>query len=267
LRLATLYGESMTAAAGGHTIRAVLLDVVNEFSRREHNFQSRAVLQEAWRRLQLSNVSGGDQALLTAFYDLFRTGHVSWGYDIANPDPPFMHLTEQGRRTLEHLSRDPANPDGYLAHLLSTTVLNSVADSYIREALRTYNADCFRATAVMVGAAAESIVLELRDVLVARITALGRTPARALNDWRVRRVLEALQSELNSQSSSMPNREAYEAYWPAFTQQIRAARNEAGHPSSIDPVTPETVHASLLILPELARLAEELRGWVQTTYS
>jgi hypothetical protein len=52
--------------------------------------------------------------------------------------------------------------------------------------------------------------------------------------------------------------ETFEAYWPAFTQQICVARNEAGHPTSIEPVTQDVVHASLPILPELARLACEV---------
>jgi hypothetical protein len=59
-------------------------------------------------------------------------------------------------------------------------------------------------------------------------------------------------------------RESFEAYWAAFAQQIRTVRNDAGHPTSVDPVTPDTVHASLLIFPELARLASGLSHWVAT---
>jgi hypothetical protein len=57
-------------------------------------------------------------------------------------------------------------------------------------------------------------------------------------------------------------RERYEMYWSAFAGQIRTARNDAGHPTSIDPVTADTVHASLLIFPELAGLAGALWNWV-----
>jgi hypothetical protein len=54
-----------------------------------------------------------------------------------------------------------------------------------------------------------------------------------------------------------------EAYWAAFAQQIRTVRNDVGHPSSVDPVTPDTVHASLLIFPELAKLQNKLTNWVK----
>lgn len=57
-------------------------------------------------------------------------------------------------------------------------------------------------------------------------------------------------------------RERYEVYWSAFAGQIRTVRNDAGHPVSIDPVTADTVHASLLIFPELAGLASALWNWV-----
>lgn len=58
-------------------------------------------------------------------------------------------------------------------------------------------------------------------------------------------------------------KEAFESYWSASTQQIRAARNDVGHPADIEPVTPETVQASLLIFPELAKLAIDLRNWLE----
>lgn len=61
--------------------------------------------------------------------------------------------------------------------------------------------------------------------------------------------------------------ESFEQYWPAFTGQIRNVRNDAGHPKSIEPVTYETVQASLLIFPELARLIQNLITWISSEYS
>jgi hypothetical protein len=61
--------------------------------------------------------------------------------------------------------------------------------------------------------------------------------------------------------------ERFEANWPAFTHQIRTARNEAGHPVTVEPVTAEEVHAALLIFPELATLAKQVQEWIRTNYS
>jgi hypothetical protein len=257
----------------GQTIRRVLLEVVEELSRTQGNsLQSASILQAAAQRL---NIRGGtrdissEQALLTLFHDLFRTGHLAWGLNLSNPAPPFCHVTEQGRNTLRHLSRDPANPDGYLEHLRVRASLNPIASSYVDEALATYNAGCFKAAAVMIGAASESVIIELRDELKSKIVSLGRTPPKDLLDWRIKRVLDQLKTQFDAKRGSLPRDlgEMFDAYWAAFTQQIRTARNDAGHPNSIAPVTHETVHASLLIFPELAKLAAELRGWISTSYT
>jgi len=80
--------------------------------------------------------------------------------------------------------------------------------------------------------------------------------------------LDAIKKELDPHTRNMPNplNEAYEAYWSAFIQQIRTTRNDAGHPSSIEPVTEDSVHASLLIFPELVKLAYDLMDWISSGY-
>jgi hypothetical protein len=189
-----------------------------------------------------------------------------------NPDPPFCHLTEQGRETLKHLSRDPANPDGYLAYLNRHARINAISESYLDEALRTYNVACYKACAVMVGAAAERLILEVRDELVGRIKQLTKAIPKKqldkLSDWRIKIIFDAITAELQPQQQQMGNKlsEAFFAYWPAFVQQVRAVRNDAGHPTSISPVIPESVHAALLIFPEYAKLASDLQDWIKTSY-
>ena len=142
--------------------------------------------------------------------------------------------------------------------------INPVSKSYIIEALDTFNSNCYKASAVMVGCAAESISLEIRNALVNKLNSLGRTIPNNLNDWRIRTVLQAIQTELDNHSRNMPRtlREQYDSYWPAFTQQIRAVRNDAGHPTNLDPVTFDSVHGALLIFPELAALGYSLLDWI-----
>jgi hypothetical protein len=183
---------------------------------------------------------------LTFWYDLFRTGYLAWGFNIHNPEPPFCHATELGRQSLSHFSRDPVNPDGYLTYLFDMAKLNPIAESYIREALTTFNANCYRASAVVVGAATESMVLELRDVIGAKLDGLGPKRPKDLDDWKIRPVLNAIESLIKSKKQLISRNlyESFEHYWPALTHQVRTIRNEAGHPSSIHPVTQESVYAS-----------------------
>ena len=255
----------MMPELSGQEIKRVLFEVIREFLNRDVSFQQNSTLREAVVRLKISGTSQ-EQALLTLWYDLFRQGLLAWGFNLTNPDPPFCHLTESGHEVLRHLSRDPYNPDGYLKHLLSYCSLSDIANSYIQEALMTYAANCLKATSVMVGCASEAIILDLRDAIIARLNTLGRTVSNNLIDWRIKNVIKQIQEELDRQKINMPRPlpEEYESYFTAFVGQIRLARNEAGHPSNIDPVAPETVHASLLIFPELARLAHSLKNWINS---
>lgn len=252
----------------GEQLRRTVLEVVRELGDNGPALQSASVLQESARRLGARGIEH-EQALLAFFGDLFRIGYLAWGYNLSNPAPPFCHITEHGRAALATLSRDPSNPDGYLASLHVSGKLGPISESYIREALSTYAAGCFKATAVMVGAAAECVVLGLRDSLGERLDELRVPRPPNLDDWRIRQILNALEGLLAAQKASMPRSlcEAFESYWPAFTQQVRVARNAAGHPTSIDPVEERTVQASLLIFPELVKLSTELEGWIVTGYT
>lgn len=39
-------------------------------------------------------------------------------------------------------------------------------------------------------------------------------------------------------------------------------KGDSGHPTSIEPITKDIVHAALLIFPELASLANKLHAWI-----
>jgi len=121
----------------------------------------------------------------------------------SEPESSVFHLTALGRQALALRSRDPANPDGYLAHLRARAAVGPVTDSYITEPLNTFNAACFKATAVMVGAAAESLALGVRDALIARLQVLGKSVPPALSDWRVKRVLASLETMITTQKPAL----------------------------------------------------------------
>lgn len=248
-------------------VRGVLLSVIGEQQPKDQasgSLQAGSVLMEAARRIGAAYNLPLEQALLSQFHDLFRTGYLAWGYNISNPHPPFFHVTSQGRRLLEKLTRDPANPVGYRTHLYSRVKINEIARSYIEESVDCYVNSLYKAAAVMVGAAAESLILELRDVLLIKLNDVRVRPPKDLDDWRIKRVLDSMHGYFSSVKDRLAPelRDEFEAYWTAFAQQIRAVRNEVGHPSSVQPVTVDTVHASLLIFPELAKLQNKLANWV-----
>lgn len=131
------------------------------------------------------------EAVLAYWNDLLRAGIISFGR-IDHWDSNVFHLTAAGRKTLEQLGRDPINPDGYMLHLQKCATLDSISGSYIREALHTYQAGCHKATAVMVGTAAEGMILHLRDIVVARLRAAKKKVLKDMegmeDQGRLRRV-------------------------------------------------------------------------------
>jgi hypothetical protein len=104
---------------------------------------------------------------------------------------------------LEGLTPDPANPVGYRAHLYSVAKVNDVARSYVEEGVECYVSSFYRAAAVMTGAAAESIILELRDLLLDKLKGLGRNSPKDLDDWRIKRILDAMHGFFSSQKASL----------------------------------------------------------------
>ena len=248
-------------------IRETLLKVVHDMQPKgplDGSLQQGSVLNEVSTRLNIVHNAELELAVLALWGDLFRTGYLSWGFNLSNPSPPFFHITALGRRALERLSRDPGNPAGYLAHLHSLASLNVIAHSYLSEGLACFTSGLHKAAAVMLGAASESMILEIRDTVEARLNSVGLPIPKGLQDWRVKTVNDSLKDILSARLTQMPHdlRAEYESFWPAFTQQLRTTRNDAGHPSSVDPVAPDAVHASFLVFPEVARTATRLLQWI-----
>ncbi|WP_342429331.1 hypothetical protein [Neobacillus sp. FSL H8-0543] len=136
------------------------------------------------------------------------------------------------------------------------------------EAIVTFNQNCFKAAAVLIGGTAESMVLELRDILVDKMNKLNKTVPQQLKDWKVKTIFDQIEKELTLVKKQMPHKlkENFDSFWSALFSQIRMTRNEAGHPTSVAPVTFESVHANLLILPELAKLITEMKEWIVVGY-
>lgn len=250
-------------------VKVVMLEVIDELEGGGPGvFQQENIIREVAKELK---VTMGDpekeQAILTVFSDLFRSGHLAWGYDLTNPGPPFLHLTDKSRTLMENYGKDPANPEGYFNNLYNFKI-NAVADSYIKEAIETYNNNCFKASAVMVGGASESIIIELRNNLVNKMDNSGVSVPARLKDWKIKTIIDAIENSLKPETKNMPQQlsEMFSTYWSAFSGNIRMLRNDAGHPKSVDPVTQDSVHGTLLIFPEMVKLVNELDDWISTNY-
>jgi hypothetical protein len=214
-----------------------------------------------------------DLLVLEVIDDLFRAGILGWGATTAPTEggpipasgPPFFHVTQRGRQIAAKPSRDPSDRYGYVAALRSESPLDSITESYVVEALEGYNAGCFKSAAVMIGGASERLILNLRDVVVARLNTLGKPHSSRLSDWRIKTVRDDLTALFGhpTQQAGMSGdfRPRYAMYWPSLSESLRQTRNAAGHPTEIDPIGPELAHGNLLIFPLFAGVVRELSIW------
>lgn len=255
-------------ALGNSEIRQKLMEVISRFQNPEFEnyLQSESVLRETAKELNITADMEEGYTLLDIFYGLFRSGHLEWGKNIRAHSPPWFHVTKIGKKALQDYSHDPVNQEGYLEYVKIEANLNPIAESYLREAVKTFCTDCNKAAAVMVGGASESIILELRDTLVNKLKSQGVSIPKTLNDWRIKTILDSIGKELEKHKSKMPQKinETFDSFWSAFTGQIRMVRNDAGHPKNVNPITKEFVHSSLLIFPQLAKLTNELKQWINS---
>ncbi len=88
--------ESGEAKVSDKEMKVAILGVVTEFTSKTPAFLSvDVVLKEVDKRLNLKS-EDDQKALLDVFYDLFREGHLSWGWSLSQPHPPYFHLTKSG---------------------------------------------------------------------------------------------------------------------------------------------------------------------------
>jgi hypothetical protein len=165
-------------------VRRVMLEVIADLLARNAwlILDSETILNDVAARIAPKGKLELEQAILTVWYDLFRNGLIAPGVNLNARNLPQCHLTSAGREMLKHVSRDPSNPVGYMEYLRHQGPIGEIALSYVEEALHTYNSNCFKAAAVMIGAAAERLVLDVRDALVKGIKKTGRNPAKSLTD-------------------------------------------------------------------------------------
>ncbi len=240
---------------------------------------------------QLNAASDEDlkRAVLCYFNDLLRAGVVGIGDKdyvdpkrrvSAGPTAEWPHgkcyLTPDGKEVLTQASRDPINSPGYLAYLDQEATLDDVTRGYVEEALSTYRACCYKATAVLIGAAVEKLVLALCDELRMRLNAIGSKPTKGLDAWQVKTVLEAIAKQIlpdlsgdarkSGDESLRKLEEDSQARLLPVAAEFRKIRNDAGHPASLTPVNPSDVHCNLLLFPSTARLLQRLKQWVISYY-
>lgn len=75
-------------------IKQVILDIIEETLEKPNQpLQQSSILTESAERLNIKDNIELEQLLLTEWNSLFRSGYLSWGYNLNNPNPPYFHIS------------------------------------------------------------------------------------------------------------------------------------------------------------------------------
>lgn len=173
------------------------------------------------------------EMFLELFWDLFRQGVITLGYNDANREFPFYRATALGKQIA-------AGADAYFFHDVSSyeaTIraavpeISPVTVVYLKEAMQAFKAGCMLSATVMLGVAAEHTFDLLLEAIGAgsyakHFTAAAEARAILTRFNKFRTALEPL-----LQALPQALREDLDTHLSGILSVIRTLRNESGHPT------------------------------------
>src|SRR5258708_39857800 len=106
----------------------------------------------------------------------------------------------------------------------------------------------------MIGGAAESIILDLRDFVRQKLAKAKLPEPKNLGDRRANTILDVLYDFLDTKKGSFPKdlREEIEAYWLPFPQHNPPTRHKPRHSPTRYPIHQQDLRLPFLVFPHLA---------------
>ena len=189
------------------------------------------------------SISGGGSVTLDhddrelvreVFWDLFRQGIITLGYNDSNREFPFFRVSSTGQRILD-------NQHSYFFHDVSTYErlikneipnIDPVTIVYLKEAMQAFRVGCVLSSSVMLGVATEHTFNMLIETI--ENSATHAPNYQNVNKERgILRRVNKFKSILDTQltSLSQPIREDLDTHFAGILSIIRNFRNQSGHPS------------------------------------
>lgn len=205
-------------------------------------------------------------------WQLLPQGILVWGlagYQSNNDKYPFYRLTEHGKKAVADSASTPQpyDPDGFLKEFKRLVPgADRVVLDYLEEAVRAFNAACYKSAAVMLGGACEKLTLLLHERFEQSIGDATKKAkfAKDSEGISVSKKFDTLKNRLDLMDVSKKFKDHHDLRGtirhdlPAVSELIRRCRNDAGHPDIPTQTDPDTVFLSLRVFSEHARKVYEL---------
>ena len=182
-----------------------------------------------------ARLSPNDSELfLELFWDLFRQGIITLGYNDSNREFPFFRVTSFGKKLL-------SGEQPYFFHDLSSYEkvikdevpnIDDITLIYLKEAMQAFMSGCLLSSTVMLGVATEHSFLLLMETVDANTTH-GPLFKGVSNERSILRKVNKFKKTLDQHNSLLPPnvKEDLDTNFSGILSMIRNFRNESGHPS------------------------------------
>jgi hypothetical protein len=181
-----------------------------------------------------------DELLRQVIWEFISAGIIAPGNGLhtGGANLPFFTITDYGHQVLAAERAIPHDPEGYLHEVreAGSTCVDAVAVGYIEEALRCFTRGCYTASVLLLGVAAEAVVLKVFDLIASGADASQKKKLERLRNikdkhrWLIDRY-EALPPKLRREA--LPD--GIDVTLASAYDLIRRQRNELGHPQQVPP--------------------------------
>ena len=174
------------------------------------------------------------ELLRDVFWDLFRQGITTLGWDDLNADYPHFRVSYLGARILEHQELYFFHDVSSYEKVVRENVpgVSEVTLLYAQEAMQAYLSGCILSATVMIGVAAEDAFDGLLETVETN-PAHASTYSGVLKERSVLRRLLRFRETVSKYAHTLPPsiKEGLETNLLGIAELIRNYRNDSGHPS------------------------------------
>jgi hypothetical protein len=199
------------------------------------------VAREARRRDLPVQVGAGDQPYLRVedhrrlrelVWALIVEGVMTIGSDQANENWPHLSLTEYGEEVVNNPEANPHDVADYLARIRASGPMDEIEERYVTQAIQAYLKGLPDASAVMLGAASEHLIISLIED-IAEKDAASSAAANAALQGKALGMLRFARDYFKAREKQLPHelRASLDSTFASVGDLLRLSRNDAGHPA------------------------------------
>jgi len=201
--------------------------------------------------------------------NLISEGVLMWRFQRGQTGPPFLRITEYGKKVIDSGELIPHDPHNFLSSFQEEIPeANNLVLKYLSESVETYRDRHILSSSVMLGVASEAAFYDLFDQL--RITLTNPVKQKKFeklkDDISLRKKFDSTIAEIKGLKRLLPSKlqENIESNMEGIFNLIRNQRNDSGHPTGKD-ISREGIFGHQLLFKMYCRDLYDLVNWLKET--